>query len=130
MALARQYQDELIHYQHRMQPSPVGSPSPEGGLRVLAPSSRPLTSAAVPAPDDGWRAWHAIVDPFRDEICLRYRARPEGFATPAGAVSTILRSLTRVEPPAPFLVTAAYLLWRQGLPGFCEDETQPSGPVP
>ena len=124
MTLARQYQEEVIQYQARMQSPPPGGP------RVLPLSSSPLTSAPAPTPDEGWRAWRAIIDPAREEICLGYRDRPEAFVTAPGGVSLILRSLTRVEPAAPFLVTAAYLLWRRGFPGFCAEGTPTPGPAP
>ncbi len=124
MTLDRQYREEVVQYQDRMR-----SPPPEG-LRVLPLAWPPLTPAPAPTPNDGWRAWHAIVEPFRDEICLRYRDQPEAFATSSEGVSSILRSLTRVEPPAPFLVTAAYLLWRRGLSDFCAEGSPTPGPVP
>jgi len=73
---------------------------------------------------------HAILDPVRDEICVGYHTHPDQFETPQKAVTTILRSLTRVDPPAPFLLTAAYLLWRQGLPGFCERDQALPGTGP
>jgi hypothetical protein len=129
-SLARQYQEELTDYQHRMHSLPVGPLAPVENLPVLPRPSSPSPSSVLHSPADGYRALHAILDPVRDEICVGYRTHPDQFETPQKAVTTILRSLTRVDPPAPFLLTAAYLLWRQGLPGFCERDQALPGTGP
>jgi hypothetical protein len=124
--LARQYQEEVARYQQRMHLPPAAPPT-IGSTLPLLPTPSPTLSPPTPlGPAAGWRAFHAILDPVREEICQNYRSRPDQFERPETAVPTVLRSLTRVEPPPPFLLTAAYLLWRRGLPGFCGQGTPSS----